>query len=179
MRSLISQGIYVIMFAGDADYNCNWLGNERISQMISAPGFGDAGYTNISTSDNIVHGQVKQSENFAFARIYESGHEVPFYQPLIALEMFERGISGVDVAEGKTGCFTEGYKSEGTVESTFREGNGTVQFEVLPGNATYNTGLNGPDPVKNGTQIMQFDGKRELKERRRKRSFKPTYLPGR
>jgi len=37
---------------------------------------------------------VKQSGHFAFVRIYESGHEVPFYQPLASLEMFERAICG-------------------------------------------------------------------------------------
>ena len=30
-----------------------------------------AGYINISTTDEVVHGQVKQSANFAYARIYE------------------------------------------------------------------------------------------------------------
>jgi hypothetical protein len=34
----------------------------------------------------------------------------------------------------------------GTPTSDYREGNATIQFEVLPANATYNTALNGPDP---------------------------------
>lgn len=135
--------------------------------MISGQNWSSAGYANISTSDNIVHGQVKQYHNFAFARIYESGHEVPFYQPLAALEIFDRAIAGLDVESGKTSCFA-GYKSVGTAESEYREGNATVQFDVLPTNATYNVLLNGPNPVRNVTIG-------EMKQRKRKRAFKPSF----
>ena len=75
-RKLVEQGVYVFQYAGDADYNCNWLGGQAVAEEINAPGFCDAGYTNITTSDHVVHGQVKQSNNYAFARVYESGHEV-------------------------------------------------------------------------------------------------------
>lgn len=113
--------------------------------MIAAPGYSDAGFTNISTSDGIVHGQVKQSGLFSFLRIYESGHEVPFYQPLASLEIFERALKQVDIATGEEECHAE-YKTVGTPKSTYREGNATIQFEVTPSNATYNTALNAPDP---------------------------------
>jgi carboxypeptidase D len=93
-----------------------------------------------------VHGQVKQSDNVAFVRIYESGHEVPFYQPLVALEMFERVINGQDVATGKKRVAKgEGYKTVGTAKSEYREGNGTVQWDVVPEGSTYNTTTHVPN----------------------------------
>jgi hypothetical protein len=116
-----------------------------VADMINATGYSEAGFTNISTSDNIVHGQVKQSGLFSFVRIYESGHEVPFYQPVAALEMFERALKQVDIATGKDKVGAD-YITVGTPTSDFREGNATVQMEVLPANSTYNTALNGPDP---------------------------------
>lgn len=76
VRTLVANGVYVVEYAGDADYNCNWLGGEVIAQMTGPTAFEDAGYTNIHTPDGIVHGQVKQSNNFAFGRIYEAGHSV-------------------------------------------------------------------------------------------------------
>lgn len=112
--------------------------------MINAAGYSTAGFTNITTSDAIVHGQVKQSGLFSFLRIYESGHEVPFYQPLASLEIFERALKQVDIATGRK-KINKGYKTVGTPTSTYREGNGTIQWEVTPANATYNTALNGPD----------------------------------
>lgn len=80
-------------------------------------------------------------------RIYESGHEVPFYQPLVALEMFERALSRKDIATGheKT-CHHGGYRTVGTPTSDYREGNSTIVLKVLDPDATYNTTLNGPNP---------------------------------
>lgn len=147
VKRLVSQGVYFVMYNGDADYNCNWLGNQVVAENIMAPGYSSAGFENISTTDGITHGVVKQSDNFAFARIYEAGHEVPFYQPVVALEMFERVINGYDIVDGKTKIAQgAGYITTGPAESTYREGNSTVQTKVLPADATYNTTTNEPNP---------------------------------
>ena len=162
VRKLLEQGIAVSLYFGDADYNCNWLGGEVVSDEIGAPGFAAAGYTNISSADHVVHGQVKQGGAFSFARIYESGHEVPFvrflsfpatdyslmvakYQPLVSLELFERVISGKDVPTGKIDV-SKDYKTEGSARSTYREGNSTIQNQVLNSTATYNTTTGAPNP---------------------------------
>jgi hypothetical protein len=77
-------------------------------------------------------------------RIYESGHEVPFYQPLAALEMFERALGGLDIATGKSEVGA-GYKTVGTPKSDYREGNRTMQWAVVPKTATYNVVTGEPD----------------------------------
>ncbi|RAL58429.1 hypothetical protein DID88_005134 [Monilinia fructigena] len=100
VSELLNQGIFVHLLFGDADYNCNWLGGEVIADLINAPNYALAGYTNITTSDSIVHGQVKQSGLFSFSRVYEAGHLVPFFQPLAALEIFERVIGRKDIQTG-------------------------------------------------------------------------------
>ncbi|KAG9187310.1 carboxypeptidase D [Alternaria panax] len=143
-QKLLDAGVQVMLYYGDADYNCNWLGGQVVADMINATGYSEAGFTNITTSDGIVHGQVKQAGLFSFLRIYESGHEVPFYQPLASLEIFERALKQVDIATGAE-KYDANYVSVGTPTSDYREGNATMQFEVTPANATYNTALNGPD----------------------------------
>jgi len=165
MRKLLDQGVTVMMYTGDADYNCNWLGGEVVSNEVNAPGFSSAGYVNVTTSDNIVHGQVRQAGAFSFVRIYDAGHEVPFYQPLVSLEIFKRAISNKDIATGRKRA--EGnYKTVGTAKSTYREGNSTVQFQVLNTTATYNTTTNGPNPPKHGRRdAPRHNGK----------LFKPKY----
>ncbi|GAD94308.1 serine carboxypeptidase [Paecilomyces variotii No. 5] len=170
VAALLAQDIAVVMYAGDADYNCNWLGGEAIAAEVHAPGFDEAGYTNISTADGVVHGQVRQAGKFAFVRVYESGHEVPFYQPELALAMFSRVISGRDVATGKHVVSSKGgYKTIGSEKSTYREGNGTVQWKVLDADTTYNTTLNGPNPTP--TPAASAEGK---KKKLQKRRFKPV-----
>ena len=154
MLKLIEANLTVIMYTGDADYNCNWFGGEAVSKEIGAPGFKKAGYTNITTSDGIVHGQVKQAGKFAFLRVYESGHEVPFYQPVLALEMFERAIGGYDIATGKTKV-GKSYLTKGTAESTYREGNSTIQFSVLNTTYTYNTTTNAPNNITSHTRTKR------------------------
>ena len=169
IRLLLEQGIYITIYAGDADYNCNWLGNEVIASLVDAPNFDKAGYVDITTSDGIVHGQVKQASNFAFARIYYSGHEVPFYQPLISLEMFERSLASTDMATGTQSL--DGLLTSGPPTSDFREGNATVQFEVLPDNATYNVGTGAPDgsPPVSKRAVLRTDGGRLERPRRQHR----------
>lgn len=145
MKKLIDANLTVVMYFGDADYNCNWLGGEVVSHEIGAPGYEKAGYTDIISSDGIVHGQVKQAGKFSFLRIYESGHEVPFYQPVVALEMFQRAVAGLDIATGKAKV-GPGYLTKGTQKSTYREGNRTIQNVVVPVVATYNTTTGIPNP---------------------------------
>lgn len=172
MRSLVEAGVYVVSYAGDADYNCNWLGGQAVAAEINATGFSSAGFTNISTTDDVVHGQVKQASNYAFVRVYESGHEVPFYQPVLALEMFERAITGKDLATGEK-TVTSGYLTVGTKESTYREGNSTIQYEVLPTDTTYNTTTGAPNPSSESSRKRSVvDKARSSKDS--KRPFKPT-----
>ncbi|KAJ5273722.1 Peptidase S10 serine carboxypeptidase [Penicillium angulare] len=147
VQKLLKAGVQVTMYFGDADFNCNWLGGQVIADEIDAPGYLKAGFVNLTTSDGIVHGQVRQSDLYSFIRIYESGHEVPFYQPLAALEFFERAIFRKDIATGKQKVTQHGgHRTVGTATSDYREGNGTIVFQNLPSNATYNTTLNGPNP---------------------------------
>ncbi|KAI3336299.1 alpha/beta-hydrolase [Xylariaceae sp. AK1471] len=143
LRALVARGLTVALYAGDADYNCNWLGGEVVASAVAAPGFSSAGYADLVTSDGVTHGQVKQAGKFSFTRIYESGHEVPFYQPLASLEYFDRAIKGLDLQTGKRKA-AGGYRTKGPQRSTYREGNSTVQFDVTPGNLTYDVIANKP-----------------------------------
>jgi len=138
---------------------CLGLGTQAVAALVSAPGYSSAGYVNVTTPDSIVHGQVKQAGHFSHVRVYEAGHEVPFYQPLISLAIFERAIDGKDIATGKK-TVRSGYKTVGPAESTYREGNSTIQFSVLPSNATYNTNINMPNPPAKGRVRREMKGGR-------------------
>ena len=172
-QKLVQQGVYMVQYDGDADYICNWLGTQKVAEMIDAAGFSSAGFKNMSTSDKIVHGQVKQADNFAFVRVFESGHEVPFYQPLAALTLFNRTIHGMDVATGtqrvaKGGKFT----TKGPARSKFYNGGATVVHHKLPANATYNTKTNRPNPPHtkgNGDSGLEEDMAKHAQSMRQKR----------
>lgn len=112
---------------------------------------------------------------------------MPFYQPLAALEMFSRALQGTDLATGLVPIVdpsnaTYAYKTVGTPKSTFREGNATVQFEVTPKNATYNTKLNAPDPVPTWSASAAQLAKRDSSEKEQavnmKRRRRQSRFPG-
>jgi cathepsin A (carboxypeptidase C) len=86
----------VLIYAGDADYICNWLGNKAWSEALEWPGkqgFNDAKLKDLTLDDDS-YGQVKSSANFTFMRIYQAGHMVPFNQPAASLDFFNRWIDG-------------------------------------------------------------------------------------
>jgi carboxypeptidase C (cathepsin A) len=53
IRELLKADITVTLFAGDADYNCNWLGGEAVAQEINHEGYSSAGYANLITTDHV------------------------------------------------------------------------------------------------------------------------------
>lgn len=60
----------------------NWFGGQAISLSVDythSKEFRAAGYEAMMV-DGTEYGEVRQYGNFSFARIYESGHEVPYYQ---------------------------------------------------------------------------------------------------
>lgn len=151
LASLVAANITVALYAGDADMNCNWLGIEVVAAKLGVPGFDAAGYANMTMSDGKSYGQTKQSGKFSFTRVYEAGHEVPFYQPLAALEMLERVINGLDIATGTVAVAVE-YATTGPESSLwYQEGNATTQWKILDPNTTYNPAVNGPGPFWNET----------------------------
>lgn len=93
--------IPVLIYAGDADFICNWLGNKAWSEALEWPGkskFASAELEDLVIKDN-EHtgkkiGQVKSHGNFTFMRLYGGGHMVPMDQPESSLEFFNRWLGG-------------------------------------------------------------------------------------
>lgn len=100
---LLESGIKVTLVYGDRDYACNWYGGEAVSLAINytnTSAFHAAGYEGIQTNDSYIGGQVRQYGNLSFSRVYESGHEVPAYQPETAYQIFMRALFNKDIATG-------------------------------------------------------------------------------
>jgi carboxypeptidase C (cathepsin A) len=115
LGSLLDRGVKVALFYGDRDYQCNWLGGEAISLAIESKlssDFKKAGYAEIETNDSQTGGFVRQHGNLSFARVFQAGHEIPFYQPETAYHMFNRVMFNKDVATGQVP--SADYSSKGS-----------------------------------------------------------------
>lgn len=96
VAELLNNGIPVLIYAGDKDYICNWLGNRAWVNVLDYNGA--EGFAKQPTLDWVVDGfpagEVKNYEHFTFLRVFDAGHMVPFNQPKNSLDMLNRWISG-------------------------------------------------------------------------------------
>ena len=70
--------------------------------------------------DGVEYGETREYGNFSFTRVYEAGHEVPFYQPIAALQIFNRTINKLDIPSG-TKMVSADYETDGEATATHTE----------------------------------------------------------
>ncbi|KAK3313491.1 Alpha/Beta hydrolase protein [Apodospora peruviana] len=90
--------IPVLIYAGDADFICNWLGNRAWTEALEWPG--QKAFNKASVDDlNLPgakkeYGKFKTAGNFTFMQIYQAGHMVPMDQPENSLDFLNRWVAG-------------------------------------------------------------------------------------
>ncbi|KAG0167652.1 hypothetical protein DFQ30_005820 [Apophysomyces sp. BC1015] len=90
---LLEDGIRVLIYAGDADFICNWMGNKAWTTKLLWNGsndFNDAGdvdWVSDITGEKAGELRITPDNRFAFLRVYGAGHMVPYDQPEHALDM--------------------------------------------------------------------------------------------
>lgn len=90
--------IPILVYAGDADYICNWLGNRAWTEALEWKG--QKKYNKADTRDLELSGygtkigSVKASGNFTFIRLHAGGHMLPYDQPAASLDMLNRWLGG-------------------------------------------------------------------------------------
>jgi len=94
----ILEEIPVLIYAGDADFICNWLGNLAWTNELEWPGHKDYKKAPLDDlkllADSSKIGSVKSSGNLTFMRLHAAGHMVPYNQPEASLDMLNRWLSG-------------------------------------------------------------------------------------
>lgn len=92
----LNSGIKVLIYAGDQDFICNWLGNQAWTQALPWPHQGEFNSTKPVdwNVDGKKAGELQSSNGFSFLRVLDAGHMVPRDQPANALAMINAFISG-------------------------------------------------------------------------------------
>ncbi|KAJ1658729.1 hypothetical protein IWQ61_002087 [Dispira simplex] len=96
LPEMLDFGIRVLVYAGDADFICNWYGNKAWTLELPWSGkqaFNDAQDQSWQLADAKAAGEVRSVDNFTFLRVFEAGHMVPYDQPRASADMIERWIS--------------------------------------------------------------------------------------
>ncbi|XP_045802973.1 serine carboxypeptidase-like [Trifolium pratense] len=94
--ALLEDGIKVLVYAGEYDLICNWLGNSRWVDAMKWSGQKEF-YSSPAISylvDSEEAGILKSHGPLAFLKVKEAGHMVPMDQPKAALQMLQDWMQG-------------------------------------------------------------------------------------
>ncbi|MBA0852378.1 hypothetical protein Goshw_004526 [Gossypium schwendimanii] len=101
--ALLEDGIKVLIYAGEYDLICNWLGNSNWVHAMKWSGqkeFGAAPTVSFMV-DGVEAGQLKSHGPLAFLKVHNAGHMVPMDQPKASLQMLQNWMQG-KLASSKT-----------------------------------------------------------------------------
>lgn len=80
VSELLDEGISVLIYAGDADFICNWIGNKAWVKELQWSGhklFNSAqDHMWVSTLSGKEAGEILSYDKLTFLRVYEAGHMV-------------------------------------------------------------------------------------------------------
>ncbi|KAJ7655989.1 carboxypeptidase C [Mycena polygramma] len=102
-------GVRLLVYAGNADAVCNYIGNERWVEVLDSSfqrEFAAAKTVPWVTAESAkVAGTVRSAGgkgwtagNVTFVNVFEAGHMVPFDQPEAALDLFSKWISNIPLS---------------------------------------------------------------------------------
>ncbi|KAJ9131642.1 Carboxypeptidase [Pleurostoma richardsiae] len=95
LSDVVDRGVQVLIWAGDADWICNYLGGLYVVGNLTFIGSSSFAQKQVEpyTVDGAEYGLFKTQDNISWLQVYEAGHEVPYYQPQVALQAFEQTMS--------------------------------------------------------------------------------------
>ncbi|XP_057424271.1 serine carboxypeptidase-like isoform X1 [Lotus japonicus] len=94
---LLEDGINLLVYAGEFDLICNWLGNSRWVHAMEWSGQKEfvASPDIPFVVDGSEAGSLKNYGPLSFLKVHDAGHMVPMDQPKAALEMLKKWTRGI------------------------------------------------------------------------------------
>lgn len=92
---LLAKNIKILIYAGDADFICNWIGNKHWAMAMEWPGkdaFQKAEDKPVTLGGKEV-GKQRSANGFSYLQVYGAGHMVPKDRPEVALQMINSFIA--------------------------------------------------------------------------------------
>jgi carboxypeptidase C (cathepsin A) len=94
---MVNSGIRVLIYSGDQDFICNWIGNKR--WVLKLDWAGKEGINAASDTPwkvgSRVAGEARNHGPLTYLRVAQAGHMVPMDQPEAALALFKQFTSGL------------------------------------------------------------------------------------
>ena len=83
VAEILNSGIAVLVYSGDKDFACNWIGGDSWTNGLDFYGkeeFNNAKYESWNV-DGVEAGKVKSATNLTFLIVFDAGHNAPMNQP--------------------------------------------------------------------------------------------------
>lgn len=93
VADLLNGGIHVLIYAGDVDFICNYLGNKAWTLGLE---WSHKAEFNAAEEHEWGEGAglARTANGFTFMQVYDAGHMVPSDQPKVALDMIQNFVLG-------------------------------------------------------------------------------------
>lgn len=92
VADLLNDGIPALIYAGDVDFICNYLGNQAWTHGLEWKGGDDFRAATVHEWNG--SGLARTANGFTFLQVYDAGHMVPTDQPKVSLDMLKVFLSG-------------------------------------------------------------------------------------
>ncbi|TVY88036.1 Carboxypeptidase S1 [Lachnellula willkommii] len=100
LSSVVQSNITVLIWAGDADSVCDWFGGFASVNAIEYSGSAEFSSKAVQnyTVGGVAKGTYKSVGNLSWLRVFASGHEVPAFQPEVALQVFKQTLQKTPIS---------------------------------------------------------------------------------
>ena len=92
VKDLLNAGIPTLIYAGDVDFICNYLGSRAWTRALDWDGR-DA-FQGAAEHDWKGAGLARSAQGLTYLQVYDAGHMVPSDQPDVALDMIATFLRG-------------------------------------------------------------------------------------
>jgi len=89
---LLNNNVKVLLYHGELDFICNWVGGEKAIDGVEWYGQGEWMKTS-GKWENIGYGLMRKWNSLSFVKFSNAGHMVPMDQPENALKMMDQFIN--------------------------------------------------------------------------------------
>ncbi|KAH7018179.1 Alpha/Beta hydrolase protein [Microdochium trichocladiopsis] len=95
LSELAKSGLPILIWAGDKDFICNYMGVRNVAESVEFPGqdtFKSKFLSYWKVTDKI-YGDFKTQDNLSYLQVRNAGHYLMYSQPKVALEVFRQFVS--------------------------------------------------------------------------------------
>ena len=96
VADLLDGAVPVLIYAGDVDFVCNWIGNK--AWTLDFEWSGKESFNSAADAQWVVDGSLsgerRTADGLTFLRIFDAGHMVPLDKPAESLEMVRSFFAG-------------------------------------------------------------------------------------